>query len=106
MHLVTSGNCVFWARKIAALLNDHVDDVFELLLDCLKWIVENDFGSFNFELQSDEIVLEWGFWIVLTFNNLIWVRIGWELVSLDEVNVGVDRLFDQLSDLVSHQSSN
>jgi hypothetical protein len=100
MHLVRSGNCIFWSWKVATLLDDLVNNLFKLLLNLFDWGIKHDLWTtttfagvvsiWNTKLQGDKVVFKWGIGIIFSLDDLIWLWISWELVSLDEFHICVN----------------
>lgn len=103
MHLITPGDSVLWSWEVHTLVDNHTDDHDELLLNILGLVSEDDALTINDKFQGDEVVLECSVSIVLSLDNIIWDWIGRLFEALDEVHVLIDRLLDQLTDLVGHQ---
>ena len=88
---------------------DHlVDDRNELILDRLKRLLENDFGLFNLELQSQESFLKGLIRTIGSSNDLL--RKGVDsiffLEPTEEIHILVDRVCGKFTCLVAHQSGN
>ena len=103
MHLIAPGDGVLWSWEVLTLVDNHADDHDKLLLNILGLVSEDDALTINDELQGDEVVLECSVGIILSADNLIRHWIGGAFEALDEVHVLIDRLLDQLTDLVGHE---
>jgi hypothetical protein len=90
---------------------DHdVNDLNQLVLDFRKRLFEPNFfllvlANTDFKLQSKERVLVLGVRLVVSLDDFLgcWVLSICSLESFEEVNVFVDGLGSQISDLIAHQ---
>lgn len=115
MHLVTSGDGVLWSWEVATLLHNLINNLLKLLLNLFNWGIKQDFlastalvsliSIWNTKLKGDEVIFERSIGIILSLDDIIWLWISWEFVSLNELHIGVDRLLNEFSDLVSHEGS-
>ena len=103
VHLITPGDSVLWSWEILTLIDNHTYDHDELLLNILRLVSEDDALTINNEFQGDEVVLECSVSIILSADNLIRNWIGILFEALDESHILINRLLDQLTDLVGHE---
>ena len=103
MHLIAPSDSVLWSWEILTLIDNHTYDHDELLLNILGLVCEDDSLTINNEFKGDEVVLECSVSIILSANNLIRYWIGILFEALDESHVLIDRLLDQLTNLVGHE---
>ena len=105
MELITLSYCVFGSRKILTLLDNLIYYSDKFLLNSLKSVRENNFMAFSYwQFQWDKIIFKTCLCIILSLNNLNWSWIFWVFVSFDKLYISLNRLFNKLSNLISHES--
>lgn len=106
MLLITALNCVLWSWQISTLVDNMINNNFQFVLYISQRYskLDNVVLLVDVQFNSNKVILVWWVSIILSLNDLLRRRIGIIFKSLDEIHILIDRLLDQLTNLICHQS--